>query len=145
MISDSTEAGIVFGGSASGRFVRNTVANNGSIGLQVGEFAHPEISGNEIRGPGVYGMLFRESGAGRVSDNRLVNHVFGIQLGDSAAPDLVDNMLEEIVLTSIVYADSTGGQATGNQCSSSTAAGISISSPANPVLSDNACSVSRTD
>lgn len=143
-ITESTEAGIVFGGSAAGRFLRNTVANNGSIGLQVGESAHPEIAGNEIRGPGVYGMLFRDSGAGRASENLLVDHVFGIQLGDSAAPDLVSNTLEEIVLTGIVYADSTAGSAIGNRCSSSTAAGISVSAPADPVLTDNECSVSRT-
>jgi parallel beta-helix repeat protein len=76
--------------------------------------------------------------------------VFGIQLSDSAAPDIINNRLQGIALTGISYADNTGGNVSGNDCGGtgsgaiSLGAGISISAPANPNVGENDCSVSRS-
>jgi hypothetical protein len=143
-IVDSLEAGAVFGGSSAATFEGNTMARNGNISIQVGETAQPRIANNEMQGEGVYGLLYRDSGGGVASGNRIINHVFGIQLNDSVAPDLIGNSLEEIALTSIVYADNAGGSASGNACTESFSAGISVTAPANPTLTDNDCSLSRS-
>jgi hypothetical protein len=79
-----------------------------------------------------------------VSDNFIVDHVFGIQLGDSAAPSIRNNTLRQIALTNIVYADNTGGDVSGNSCESSLGAGISVSAPANPTIGTNDCTLSQT-
>ena len=55
------------------------------------------------------------------------------------------NVLRQIALTNIVYADNTGGEATNNSCQSQLGAGISVTAPANPTLSGNDCTISRTD
>jgi parallel beta-helix repeat protein len=148
IVSDSTEAGVVFGGSARGTLSRNTIVRNGNIGVQVGESARPRVLGNEIRGPGVYAMVYRENAGGEANDNLFADHVFGIQLSDNAAPDITNNRLQGIALTGISYADNTGGDISGNDCGGTTqsalGAGISISAPADPNVGDNNCSLSRS-
>lgn len=80
-----------------------------------------------------------------MSGNRIIDHIFGIQVVDRAAPSLVRNAFTEIALTSIVYADSAGGEAVGNTCQESgLSSGISVTAPANPVLSGNQCSITRS-
>lgn len=144
-ISSSTEAGVAYGGSAGGRFSGNTLTANGNISIQVAESARPTISGNELRGRAVYGILLRDSARGTVSGNRIIDHIFGIQVVDRAAPSLVRNAFTDIALTSIVYADSAGGEAVGNTCQESgLSSGISVTAPANPVLSGNQCSITRS-
>jgi parallel beta-helix repeat protein len=147
VVTDSQEAGVVFGGTANGTLSRNTIVRNGNIGVQVGESASPNMVGNEIRGPGVYAVVYRDNGAGRLNDNLLADHVFGIQLSDNAAPDITNNRLSGVALTGISYADNTGGNISGNDCggtgSSALGAGISISDPANPTVGENNCSMSR--
>ena len=149
IVTDSKEAGVVFGGSARGTLARNTIVRNGQIGVQVGESAQPQMLGNEIRGPGVYAVIYRDSGAGRLHDNVLADQVFGIQLSDNAAPEITGNRLQGVALTGISYADNTGGTISGNDCGGtgsgaiSLGAGISISAPANPVVGENNCSLSR--
>lgn len=143
-VVDSVEAGVVFGGSSTTRFEKNTLARNGSIALQIGEEASPVVAENEIRGQGIYGILLRDRAAGSIVANRIVDHVFAIQLGDSAAPEILDNRLEQIALTNIVYADSTGGRVAGNNCAESLSAGISVTAPADPEIGDNECTISRT-
>jgi hypothetical protein len=143
-VSDSKEAGVVFGGETNASFEQNILERSGNISIQVGESARPTIAGNEIRGQAVYGLLYRDAARGTARDNRIINHVFGFQLNDSAAPDIIGNLLEEIALTNIVYADSTGGLVSGNTCTESFSAGISITAPADPTVGDNACSLSRS-
>jgi hypothetical protein len=106
------------------------------------------VLGNEIRGPGVYAVVYRESGGGLLNDNVLADHVFGIQLSNDAAPDITNNQLQGIALTGVSYADNTGGNISGNDCGGTTGsalgAGISITAPADPNVGDNNCSLSRS-
>jgi parallel beta-helix repeat protein len=141
VIADNVDAGAVFGDASTVRFERNTVSLNGQVGLEISGSAEPTISENEVRGEGVYGVIYRDTGAGSAGGNRIVNYVYGIQLQGSAAPALTGNTLDEIVLTSIVYIDSSGGSASGNQCAQSLGGGISVTAPANPTLTDNACTL----
>ena len=145
-VSDSLEAGVAYGGTAKGGFASNTLSRNGNIAVQIGEQAAPSIVNNEIRGQGVYGLLYRDGAAGEARDNFIVDHVFGVQLGDRAAPRLVNNLFREIALTSIVYGDTTGGLAQGNDCpTAGVTAGITISPDADPTIRDNPnCTVSRS-
>ena len=83
-----------------------------------GESARPKVLGNEIRGPGVYAVVYRDSAGGQLNDNVLADHVFGIQLSDNAAPDITNNRLQGIALTGVSYADNTGGNISGNDCGS---------------------------
>lgn len=145
LITDNVDSGAVFGGTAVARFELNTVVRNGDVAVQVTESAAPVLSGNELRGPGVHGIIYRDSAAGVASGNRVIEHAYGIQVQGSAAPDLVDNTFEEILLTSIVYISSSGGSATGNSCPTSLGAGIVVSDVANPTLDDNDCTVSSVD
>ncbi|HZI46131.1 MAG TPA: right-handed parallel beta-helix repeat-containing protein, partial [Ilumatobacter sp.] len=151
VVTDSKEAGVVFGGAARGTLSRSTIVRNGSLGVQVGESARPNVLGNEIRGPGVYAVVYRDSGGGQLNDNVLADYVFGIQLSDNAAPDITNNRLQGVALTGISYADNTGGNISGNDCGGtggegtfSLGAGISISAPANPNVGENNCSLSRS-
>jgi len=151
IVTDSKEAGVVFGGSARGTLSRNTIVRNGQIGVQVGESAHPAVLGNEVRGSGVYAVVYRDGGGGRLNDNLLADYVFGIQLSDTAAPDITNNRLQGIALTGVSYADNTGGNISGNDCGGtgsdttfSLGAGISITAPADPNVGDNNCSLSRS-
>jgi parallel beta-helix repeat protein len=151
IVTDSKEAGVVFGGAARGTLSRNTIVRNGTIGVQVGESSRPSVLGNEIRGAGVYAMIYRDDGGGQLNDNVLADYVFGIQLSDNAAPDITNNRLQGIALTGISYADNTGGTISGNDCGGtgssgafSFGAGISITAPANPTVGENNCSLSRS-
>ena len=150
VVTDSEEAGVVFGGSTSATLSRNTIVRNAQVGVQIGESARPRILGNEVRGSGVYAVVYRDSGAGQLNDNLLADYVFGIQLSDNAAPAITNNRLQNVALTGISYADNTGGSISGNDCGGtgsgaiSLGAGISITAPANPTLGENNCSVSRS-
>ena len=51
----------------------------------------------------------------------------------------------DIALTSIVYTDSASGEALRNTCQESgLSAGISVSAPADPTLTGNECSITRS-
>lgn len=143
MITNSLEAGAVFGGSASGTFEWNTMATNGNTTIQVGESANTRIAFNEIRGQGAYGVVYRDNATGEFRKNRIIDFIFGVQVNDAAQPQLYDNTLEEIALTNIAYAGSSGGEISGNRCATTLGAGISVTAPANPNLGNNACTVSR--
>lgn len=144
-IESTTEAGVAFAGTSRGRFAGNILSSNGNLSIQVAEFARPDIVGNELRGRSVYGILYRDNAGGTASGNRIVDHIFAIQLGNRAAPTLTGNVFRTIALTSIVYADSSGGTASGNDCEESVlSAGISVTAPANPIIGDNSCTVTRS-
>jgi parallel beta-helix repeat protein len=109
------------------------------------------VRGNEIRGAGVYAVVYRDDGAGDLRDNVLADYVFGVQLSGNAAPDVTGNRLQGVALTGISYSDDTGGTISGNDCGStgsgggfSLGAGISITPPANPTVGENNCSISRS-
>jgi parallel beta-helix repeat protein len=112
--------------------------------VQVAGTAAPAILDNELRGRGVYGLLYQESAAGSAVGNLVVDQVFGIQVSGSARPSIRDNELDEIALTSIVFEESSGGDVSGNTCTTTLTAGISISGAANPTVGTNDCTVSRT-
>jgi parallel beta-helix repeat protein len=150
VVTDSKEAGVVVGGSAEGTLSRNTIVRNGNVGVRVAESARPDVLGNEIRGPGVYAMIYQDDAGGQANANVLADHVFGIQLSGNASPDITNNTLQGVALTGISYADNAGGSISGNDCGGtgsgqiSLGAGISITPPANPTVGENNCSVNRS-
>ena len=70
---------------------------------------------------------------------------FIVQIVDRAAPSIIENDFRDIALTSIVYTDSASGEALRNTCQESgLSAGISVSAPADPTLTGNECSITRS-
>ena len=144
-IEDSTEAGVAVGGSATPRIEQNRFLRNGNISIQIAENSRPVVAGNVINGEAVYGAIYRDAAGGEFRDNRIVNHVYGIQLEGTAAPSITGNSMEKVALTSIAYTETSGGDASGNTCTESFSAGISVSDQATPTLGTNDCTVSAAN
>jgi parallel beta-helix repeat protein len=106
--------------------------------------ATPVIDGNTVGGAGVIGVLYGDTATGTLSNNTIDKMAVGIQLGNNAAPKVLNNTLTNIALTSIVYADQSGGLVQGNHCKSTTASGISLTNQAKPTLGTNDCSISSS-
>lgn len=64
----------------------------------------------------VVGLLYAENAAGTATGNQVVGFVIGFQVGDAAAPELVENVVDGGVWLGVgfLYRDDASGVATGN-------------------------------
>lgn len=84
------------------------------------------------------GLLYAGTAAGVATANQVIGFVIGIQVGESAAPELVDNVLDGGVLdgVGVLWRDRAAGSATGNRTSAH-AVGFQIGDSATPILVAN--------
>jgi hypothetical protein len=117
------------------------LSNNGPIGIQVGATAAPGINGNTITGPGDYGLLYVDAGAGTAADNSISGLQFGIHLSGFTSPVLTGNTLEAPGVAGITYTEASGGRAESNRCPSPAVPGIVIVPTATPTIGPNECTI----
>jgi hypothetical protein len=141
MIEGTATAGIVFGGQATGVASENRVVDSGSVGIQVGMTATPDLDTNSLENSRDVGLLYIDQAAGTAVGNGISGGQFGIQVSDEATPTIEGNTLTELETDGIVFFADAGGEASGNSCARGSA--IVLLSGADPTLGDNDCRVRR--
>jgi len=89
-------------------------------------------------GDSTVGILFADATSGAAMRNQIFGFVIGVQVGDSANPELVDNVVDGGAANGVgfLYRDTGTGTATGNRTAGHSI-GFQISDEADPELTQN--------
>lgn len=140
-VDGTGEVGISFAETASGAITENEIAGV-NVGIQIGDAAAPDISGNTIREPREIGVLLSGATTAFVAENRISRApTAGVVAAGSSAAVVRDNTIIDSEV-GIIFRDDASGTTSENSIERQ-AVGIQIADQAAPVIADNAIRTSR--
>ena len=162
-ISGSLASAVSYEGESGGQLTGNVITEAGIAGIRVAGTAAPLIDGNDLFAapppqagdaqatvtPGAgdvaaqapdqsgVGLLYAEDAKGTASNNNVFGFVIGVQVGDTAAPELLTNRIDGAAVGGVGILYSGGaGRAEGNE-SLNQQIGFQLSGTSSPELVDN--------
>jgi parallel beta-helix repeat protein len=112
------------GAAGAAAITASDLSHNTGAGLAVAVADSPSVTRTTFAGNGACGVCLRGAARGRYVGNRFTDNGIGIDVGDVAAPVLIDNDITRSRSVGLSLRGRAGGSATGNTLTASRVAGI---------------------
>lgn len=141
VFEDNAWTGIAAGGGHLVSIVGSTFTNNKACGICFLDGGQGSVSRSSLRSNGI-GVAVIGGADPAIVGNRFVGGEVGIQISDSAKPNIDDNTITGATRAALIYTDKAAGTLGHTTCRK-VRYGIVLSRHAVPTLVDNKCSLAR--
>lgn len=138
-------SGLSFLGNAFGEVRQCEVYGNGGHGIEVSDWARPDIIQNQCSQNRLSGIIFSGSAGGEARRNRCLQNFTGILVSGNAEPRVDENTCSNNRSSGIAFSGSASGSVRGNRCEQNQFHGISITDQAEPNLEQNMAANNKRD